>query len=122
MTKLITLASLLALTVAATGCLDHTAGPTDPGGGIFRDGSVSTAWTGHGELHDITVVARDVGGDDTIVNSETYATFDHGFKLDLPGGRYKIEVTDAAQHVLATYAEVVVDGEVTVGAPSPAAQ
>jgi hypothetical protein len=122
MTKLISVALVLTLALAATACLDNTPAPWQSGGGVYADGSVTSPWDGAGDLQDITVAAREVGGDPTIVNSETYARFDHGFKLDLPGGRYTIDVKDAADHVIATYPDVVVDGEVTIGAPTEAAQ
>jgi hypothetical protein len=40
------------------------------------------------------------------------------FALDLPFGHYDIEVTDETNAILARYPDVVVDGEVTLDAPS----
>ena len=117
MTKLLSIGSLF-MVFGTTACLDGAPGPLDKGGGIFRDGSVSSSWTGDAKFHDVTVAARDVDGDGTIVNSETYASFDQGFKLDLPGGHYRIDVTDANHHVIAIYKDVLVDGDITMGEPN----
>jgi len=112
---------LLVFATTGTACLDNTPAPWEPGGGVYgssyRDGVVTSPAI---DGKNITVAARDVGGDGTIINSETYASLDQGFQLDLPGGRYTIDVTDAAGHVIATYPDVTVDGDVTVGAPQAA--
>jgi hypothetical protein len=118
MTRLVSIASVFLFAVTGTACYRESSGrPLQ----WLRDGGVTSTWTGAGALRDVTVVARALGGDGTIVNSETYPRLDQGFKLDLPGGRYTIDVTDAADHVIATYPEVVVDGEVTIGAPTEVA-
>ena|SRR5260221_12369647 len=115
MTRLVSIASVLMFAVTGTACYRESSGKPLK---WFRDGAVTSTWTGDRALRDVTVVARDLGGDGTIVNSETYPRFDQGFKLDLPGGRYTIDVTDAADHVIATYPDVVVDGEMTIGTPT----
>jgi hypothetical protein len=122
MRNAVSVASLIMFATLGTACLDHTAAPWEPGGGVYgrpsyMDGAVSSPAI---EANNVTVAARDVGGDGTIVNSETYTSLDHGFKLDLPGGRYAIDITDAVGHVIATYPDVTVDGDVTVDAPQAA--
>lgn len=112
------MASLLTFAVTGSGCYRESSGKPLK---WFREGTVASTWTPGHAVSDVTVVARDVGGDGTIVNSVTYARFDQGFKLDLPGGHYTIDVTDAADRVIATYQDVVVDGETTIDAPTEVA-
>jgi hypothetical protein len=126
---MIKLIAILALAASAPACLDNTPASWQPGGGTFTDGTVSSSWNGTeamrdttGAVHDVTVSARDLGGDGTVVNSQTYASLDHGFTLELPGGHYKLDVTDVANHVVATYFDVVVDGDVKLGPPNTIAQ
>lgn len=129
MSKLTLSATVLALAVSATACLDHTQGPLEQvTGAALHDGSLSGSWSGAlamrdttSDLNNITISARDVGGDGTVINSETYASLDHDFTLELPGGHYRVDFTDAANHVLATYSNVVIDGDVKL-APQTAAQ
>lgn len=80
--------------------------------------------TEHRTSPGIVVVLRfaSVGGDGTLVNSQLYADIEHGFTLDLPGGHYDIEVTDAAHNVIAAYDDVIVDGDVTLQTPTALAR
>lgn len=128
MTNLSLSASVIALVLGATACLDHTQGPLEQTIGAFRDGTISGSFSDTevkrnlvGELPSVMLTARDVGGDDTVVNSETYTDLAHGFSLSLPGGRYKIEFKDPAGHILDSFPDVVVDGDMKL-APQGAAQ
>ena len=111
-------ASVIALVLGASACLDNTQGaPAQTVGGL-HDGKITGSFSDTevkrnlaGELPNVTLTARDVGGDDTVVNSETYTDLQHGFSLSLPGGRYKIEFKDPAGHILETFPDVVVDGD-----------
>jgi len=124
MSKLSLSASVIALVLGATACLDHTQGPLEQGTNVLRDGSISGSFT-TAEIKShpkgITLTASDVGGDGTIVNSETYSNLEHGFSLALPGGHYKVDFTEPGGIVLATYSDVVVDGDVKL-APQNAAE
>jgi len=111
-------ASVIALVLGATACLDHTQGPLEQTIGSFHDGTISGSFSDTevklnrvGQLPSVTMTASDVGGDDTVVNSETYTDLEHGFTLALPGGRYKIEFRDPAGHILGSFPDVVVDGD-----------
>jgi len=75
-----------------------------------------------GAIEALTLTARDVGGDGAIINSETYTDLDHGFALELPGGKYKLDVTDPSGLVLASYNNVVVDGDVKLAPTDTAAE
>lgn len=88
-------------------------------GAPAQAGSVSSAMTLAPGVHDVTVRALDLDSNRELTNSETYPVLDHGFKLDLPYGHYDIEVTDSANRVVARYPGVDVNGDVTLGAPSP---
>lgn len=124
MTNFFSIASLTVL-LGTAACNRYSRGPFEPGGGIFLSGNVQAvdriAPDGV-DLNNVTVAARDVGGDGTIVNSQLYANIEQGFTLDLPGGHYDIEVTDAAHNVIATYEDVIVDGDVTLHAPTAIAR
>jgi hypothetical protein len=89
-----------------------------PQSGEAPDGKVVSAMTLGVTVHNVTVTARDVDQNREVTNTETYPVLDHGFALDLPFGRYDIEVTDERNAILAHYPDVVVDGEVTLDAPS----
>jgi hypothetical protein len=52
--------------------------------------------------------------------SRRYEAVHRVLELDLPGGRYTIDVTDAAGHVIATYPMSPSNGHVSVGAPQAA--
>lgn len=128
MTNLSLSASVIALVLGATACLDNTQGPLEQTAGTFHDGTISGSFSdadvklNHaGELANVTLTAKEVGGDGTVINSDTYKDLDHGFSLSLPGGRYKIEFKDPAGHILETFPDVVVDGDVKL-APQGAAQ
>lgn len=131
MSKLTLSAVALALAFSATACLDHTQGPLEQITGTkaaLQDGSISGSWNNvlamrdtTGDLKNLTISARDVGGDGTVVNSETYANLDHDFSLSLPGGHYKVDITDLQNHVLVTYPDVTVDGDTKL-APQGAAE
>ena len=129
MSKLTLSAVALALALSATACLDHTQGPIGQvTGAPLKDGSISGSWNDAlamrdttGELKNITITARDLGTDSTVVNSQTYASLDHDFALEVPGGHYRVDFTDAANHVLTTYNDVTVDGDVKL-APQGAAE
>lgn len=81
-------------------------------------GKVTSALTLSPSVHDVTVSARDLDENREVTNTETYPVLDHGFDLDLPFGHYDIEVTDETNAILARYRDVVVDGEVTLDAPT----
>ena len=82
------------------------------------DGKVSSALTVDVTVHNVTVTARDLDRNREVTNTETYPVMDHGFALDLPFGRYDIEITDETNAMLARYPDVVVNGEVTLDAAS----
>jgi hypothetical protein len=84
------------------------------------DGKVVSALTLASTVHNVTVTARDLDQNREVTNTETYPVLDHGFALDLPFGHYAIEITDETNAMLARYPDVVVDGEVTLDAPSVA--
>ena len=86
-------------------------------GASAQAGSVSSALTMGPDVHDVTVSALNLDANREVTNTETYAVLDHGFSLDLPYGRYDIELTDAANKVIARYPGVVVDGDIKLGAP-----
>jgi len=75
---------------------------------------VSSASTFATTLDAITVSAFDLDADGELTNSETYPTLDHGFTLELPAGRYDVELTDANDHLIARWPEIVVDGTVVL--------
>lgn len=81
-------------------------------------GKVTSALTLSPSVHNVTVSARDLDEDREVTNTETYPVLDHGFALDLPFGHYDVEVTDETNAMLARYLDVVVDGEVTLDAPT----
>jgi hypothetical protein len=89
-----------------------------PVSGEVPDGKVVSAMTLEATVHSVTVTARDLDQNREVTNTETYPVLDHGFALDLPFGHYDIEVTDETNAILARYPDVVVDGEVTLEAPS----
>lgn len=129
MSKLTLSAVVLGLALSATACLDHTQGPLEQiTGTALKEGSISGSWNNTlamrdttSDLKNVTISARDVGGDGTVVNSQTYASLDHDFSLELPGGHYRVDFTDAANHVLVTYPDVTVDGDTKL-APQGAAE
>jgi len=84
------------------------------------DGKVVSSLTLNATVHNVTVAARDLDQNREVTNTETYPLLDHGFTLDLPFGHYDIEITDETNAMLARYPDVVVDGDVTLGAPSVA--
>ena len=121
-------ASVIALVLGAAACADQTQTPPEKNGGTLHGGVVKGSFTDNevklnraGQLQNITLTARDVGGDGTIINSDTYKDLDHGFSLELPGGHYKLQFTDPAGHVLESYGDVVVDGDLML-APQQAAE
>ena len=81
-------------------------------------GKVVSALTLGPTVHNVTVTARDLDQNREVTNTETYPVLDHGFALDLPFGHYDIELTDDTNAMLARYLDVVVDGEVTLDAPT----
>ncbi|MEO8844373.1 MAG: hypothetical protein ABI704_22505 [Kofleriaceae bacterium] len=85
-----------------------------------QDGKVVSAVTLGPTVHNVTVTARDLDENREVTNTETYPILDHGFALDLPFGHYDIEITNETNAMLARYPDVVVDGEVTLDAPSVA--
>src|SRR5258708_2685498 len=103
-------ASLLSLSLCACPLLTGTHG--EPG-----TGEVSSHLTLGSTFHDVTVSARDLNANREITNTETYPVLDHGFALELPAGRYDIELTDARDHMIARYPGVVVNGDMSLGAP-----
>ena len=80
-------------------------------------GSVSSQLTLGSNVHDVTVSAVDLDANREVTNTETYPVLDHGFTLDLPYGRYDIEVSDATGKLIARYPGVEVDGDVHLGEP-----
>ena len=108
-------ASVIALVLGATACLDQTQGPFEKNSGVLHDGSVSGSFSEglvkRDNVEYVNLVARDVGGDGTVINSSTYTRLDHDFRLELPGGKYKLDFTDPSGNVLATYNNFVVDGD-----------
>jgi hypothetical protein len=85
-----------------------------------QDGKVMSSLTLGPTVHNVTVTARDLDQNREVTNTETYPVLDHGFALDLPLGHYDIEITDETNAMLARYPDVVVDGDVTLDAPSVA--
>jgi hypothetical protein len=81
-------------------------------------GKVTSGLTLNPDIHNVTVSARDLDENREVTNTETYPVLDHGFALDLPFGHYDIELTDETNAMLARYLDVVVDGEVTIDAPT----
>jgi len=125
MTNLSLSASVIALVLGATACLDQT--QALPQKGTLHDGTVRGTFSDNeiklnraGELQNVTLAARDVGGDGTIINSDTYKDLDHGFSLALPGGKYKLDFTDPNGYVLESYDNIVVDGDLKLAPQHPA--
>lgn len=81
-------------------------------------GKATSALTLSPSIHNVTVSARDLDENREVTNTETYPVLDHGFALDLPFGHYDIELTDETNAMLARYLDVVVDGDVTIDAPT----
>ena len=128
MTNLSLSASVIALVLGATACLDQTQGSLDNTRDELRSGMVSGEFTtdqirrnNAGELASVTLTAHDITSKTTIVNSDNYTQLDRGFALELPGGTYELDVTDPSGHVLESYDNVVVDGDVKL-APQQAAE
>ena len=87
-------------------------------GSSARSGSVSSPLTLGPEVRGVTVSALDLDANREVTNTETYQVLDRGFALDLPFGRYDIELTDASKKLIARFPSVEVDGDIVLSAPA----
>jgi hypothetical protein len=86
-------------------------------GSSAQAGTVSSALTLGPDVHNVTVSALDLDANREVTNTATYPVLVRGFALDLPFGRYDIELTDDANKLVARYPNVEVDGDIVLGAP-----